>query len=166
MRVAGIDLSTHAVDIVTVGLHTDAEPPVWRRFELNGADSFTRARAVRDAMCGRTDEYWDNILAIGIEDPAGHHGTNHIYRIQGAVLQCLPALVLVQQWRPAAWKKSCGLLGNAPKASVTIHSRELLGVRGDDLWDDTLDTWPQDAHDAHCIALATRAVIQVGEQAA
>lgn len=157
MRVAGIDLSTHAVDIVTVPLE-GTEPPVWRRFELKGEDSFSRARTVRDAMCNRTSPFWDDILAVGIEDPAGHHGTNHIYRIQGAVLQCLPSHVLVQQWRPAAWKKAVKLKGNANKAEVMT---EVLVLEPDAAYD-----WDNNACDAYMIALATRAVIQVGEQAA
>lgn len=155
MRVAGIDLSTHAVDIVTVPLE-GTEAPVWMRHPLTGADSFSRARKVRHAMLSRTDAFWDDILAIGIEDPAGHHGTNHIYRIQGAVLQCLPSLVLVQQWRPAAWKKAVGLKGNASKGDIMAAVPTFA-------WN--VD-WPSDACDAYFVALATRAVIQVGEQAA
>lgn len=159
MRIAGIDLSTHAVDIVTIDVE-ERDPPEWRRFPLEGADSFTRARQVRDAMPARTDEWYDDVLAVGIEDPAGHHGTNHIYRIQGCVLACLPKLVLVQQWRPAAWKKAVGLKGNATKIDVTTF---VTGGKG---WPAHMQDWTYDACDACCVALATRAVLRTGQAAA
>ena len=152
MNVAGIDLSTHAVDVVLVPLDGN-EPPEWRRYPLDGPSSFDRARTVRDAMPPRTGGLWDNVLAVGIEDPRGH-SAGHAYRIQGAILSCLPASVLVQPWIPSAWRKAVGLKGNASKEDVVSWA---LGY-GDD--------WPQDAYDAFAIAVATRDAITVGEAAA
>jgi hypothetical protein len=130
VKVAGIDLSTHAVDVVLVPLDGN-EPPQWRRYPLDGPSSFDRARTVRDAMPPRTGGLWDDVLAIGIEDPRGH-AAGHAYRIQGAILSCLPQSVLVQPWIPSAWRKAVGLPGNASKDDVAVftgqHRGDMLDV--------------------------------------
>ena len=155
VKVAGIDLSTHAVDVVLVPLDGN-EPPQWRRYPLDGPSSFDRARTVRDAMPPRTGGLWDDVLAIGIEDPRGH-AAGHAYRIQGAILSCLPQSVLVQPWIPSAWRKAVGLPGNASKDDVAVFTGQHRG--------DMLGHWPQDACDAFCIALATRDAITLEEAA-
>jgi hypothetical protein len=155
MRIAGIDYSTKAVDLVTIP-HEDAGAPEWHTFPLQGDDAFDRARDVALEMPGRASSFWDDILAIGIEHPGGKHGTGHMLRIQGAILSCLPAWVLVEPLPPAKWRTLVGLPGNASKLNVTLHSL----VQGSP-WPSSVkaDLWPQDAHDAHLIAHATRTLI-------
>lgn len=148
--VAGCDLSTHAVDVVKVPLDQDRAPE-WHRFPLAGSDAFDRARTVRDAMPCRSSVFWDDCLGIGIEHPAGHHGTGPLLRIQGAILSCLPAHLLVHPLPPSSWRKLVGLPGNASKADVRAWALAY--------GDDDENGWPQDAYDAYCIALATRALI-------
>ena len=156
VKIAGIDLSTHAVDVVLVPLDGNGTPE-WRRYRLDGPSSFDRARTVRDAMPPRTGGLWDNVIAVGIEDPRGH-SAGHSYRIQGAILSCLPASVLVQPWIPSAWRRAVGLAGNASKEDVAVFTGRNRGA--------VLGHWPQDACDAYCIALATRDAVTVGEAAA
>lgn len=148
--IAGIDFSTHAVDVVL--LDEDTDRAEWHRFELAGADAFERARNVRAAMPGSS--FWDDVLAVGIEQPRGNHGVVHMARIQGAVLTCLPRSLLVQPLNPSSWRKQVGLPGNASKDDVARRAQAGLYLSGHD------EVWPQDALDAWCIALATRSLIQ------
>ncbi len=156
MRIAGIDYSTKAVDLVTIPHNGDGGAPEWHTFPLQGDDAFDRARDVALEMPGRASSFWDDILAIGIEHPGGHYGTGAMLRIQGAILSCLPAWVLVEPLPPAKWRKLVGLAGNASKDDVLRHSLNQGFV-----WPDgyIAGDWPQDAHDAHLIAQATRTLI-------
>lgn len=166
MRVAGIDYSSHAIDVVLVDLD-DQQPPVWRRYDLVGQDAFDRTRYVRTAMPFRTAPVWDDVLAIGIEHPAGKFGTGIMMRLQGAVLACLPSGVLVQPWTPASWRKAVGLAGNATKAQIAneVYRTRCSNAPNPGWYPRTLEDWPQDACDAYSIALATRAAIVRSEAA-
>ena len=114
MNIAGIDYSSHAIDIVQIP-HDGPQPPRWDRFELEGDMAFDRARDVATSMPGRASSYWDEIIAVGIEHPGGHYGTQAMIRIQGAILSCIPPWVLVEPLSPAKWRKLIGLPGNASK---------------------------------------------------
>lgn len=159
MFVAGIDYSTRAVDVVLVHLD-DLEPPRWSRFLLDGNDAFDRSRSVYEAMPLRGSTFWDAVLAVGIEHPAGRFGVGDMLRVQGAVLGCIPTQMLVEPWPPAKWRSAVGLKGNASKAEIAARSCEIAtGVRAVSDWVLWPADWPQDAHDAHLIALATRQAI-------
>jgi len=158
VNVAGCDFSSHAIDVVLVDLD-GRQPPRWHRYPLVGQDAFDRARSVADAMPGRSSVYWDNVLAVGIEHPAGRHGVGTLLRIQGAVLAQIPARMLVTPWTPSGWRKAVGLPGNATKNQVFGLSAKL------ELMESTRAVWTQDAHDAHLIALATRQAITTQEAA-
>jgi hypothetical protein len=157
MSIAGIDLSTHAIDVVVLDEDTDAA--TWHRYQLVGDNAFDRARAVRAAMPGAS--FWDDVLAIGIEQPRGHHGTVHIARVQGAILACIPTSKLVHPMNPASWRKTVGLPGNASKDAVAAWVRERRQAAYDHLPVGIIaPPWPQDACDAYCIALATRTLLE------
>jgi hypothetical protein len=159
VTVAGIDFSSHAIDVVT--LDEDTDRAEWHRFPLTGSDAFDRARAVRAAMPGGS--FWDDVLACGIEQTqmrgSGMAAAYSLYRVQGAVLACLPARLLVQPLIPSAWRKAVGIPGNAKKAEVYAWALEHC-------WQPWHDGAPQDAMDAYCIALATRTLLQHGQAAA
>lgn len=149
MRVAGVDFSTHAIDVVTVP-YEGAGAPVWHRFPLTGSDAFDRARSVADAMPGRSSVFWDDVLAVGIEHPAGRHGVAALMRVQGAVLSCLPARMLVTPWPPAKWRALNGLKGNACKKDCADHA----------IANGAPAHWPtSDPYDAYLIACATRELL-------
>ena len=155
--IAGLDYSTRAVDVVL--LDEDSDRAEWHRFELSGSDAFERARSVRKEMPTAYSSFWDirGVLAVGIEDPRGYNA-GALYRVQGAILACLPPMTLVQPWIPSAWRKQVGLPGNASKDAVmalVYQPRDDQPPHG----------WPQDACDAYCIALATRSVLQREEAA-
>ena len=162
MNVLGIDLSSWFVDCVKVSLEVDRAPE-WHRFPLAGQDAFDRARSVRDAMPGRSSVFYDDVLAIGIENPQARgpaaQNIAALHRVVGAVLSCLPPHLLVHPLQPAAWRKLVGLKGNATKDQVAFFA--LNHEAGDGFRD-----WPQDACDAYCIALATRALITTPKEKA
>jgi hypothetical protein len=153
MRVAGIDVSTLAVDIVTVPYetHTDGQP-IHYRVELAGHDALERTRDAAHRLPGAASVFWDTILAVGLENPQSRGssaGTMYaLQRVVGVVLAHIPARMLVAPIEPAAWRHAAGLKGNAKKREVAAHVRGLVGA--------TADGWPQDACDAYCIAIATR----------
>lgn len=156
--VVGCDYSTHACDFVWVDEDTLAA--TWKRYELAGHDAFERARSVRGRVPGPAE--WDDVLAFGIEDPAGHHGVRAVARVQGAVLTRLPPSTLVMPLAPSQWRKAVGLPGNASKDQVFDFVTESRA------WDSGLptdDLWPQDACDAYCVALATLSMLQRKEAA-
>jgi hypothetical protein len=149
--IAGIDYSTRAVDVVL--LDEDSDAATWHRFELDGADAFDRARDVYAAMPAWTGELWDSVLAAGIEEPRGFNA-GALYRIQGAILQCLPSTLLVHPLIPSQWRKTVGLPGNASKDDVAEWATWKGGLGAKAVF------WPQDACDAYCIALATRTLLE------
>ncbi|MBA2706356.1 MAG: hypothetical protein H0U59_00945 [Gemmatimonadaceae bacterium] len=158
MRVAGIDYSSRYIDLVTVP-YEGVGAPVWHRFPLTGKDAFDRTRSVADALPGRTSALYEDLIALGIEHPAGKHGTGALMRIQGAILARLPARLLVEPLPPSKWRQLVGLKGNATKAEVAASAVVTYGSYV------AQTKWPQDACDAYCIALATRTLIS-REQAA
>jgi hypothetical protein len=161
MRVAGIDFSSHAVDVVTVP-YEGVGAPVWTRFPLVGADAFDRARSVAQAVPGPSSVFWEEILSVGIEEPTGKFKPGTGYRIQGAILARIPARMLVQPWPPSRWRKAVGLPGNASKADVWEFAWDI----GDNRWMTTPDGFvPYDCTDAYCIALATLDAITKAEAA-
>lgn len=151
MAVAGVDFSTKAIDIVLLDDDTDAA--TWHRFELTGQDAFERVRAVKGAMPGAS--FWDATLAVGIEDPRGF-GAGSLYRIQGAILACLPRPLLVQPLIPSFWRRTVGLPGNASKQDIALWAA-LKGFMPVDP--------QQDAWDAFAIAWATRSLIELTDAA-
>lgn len=152
MRVVGVDFSSFAIDVVSIDVD-DLEPPVWTRFELAGQDAFDRTRQVASVMPKRGSIWWADVLAVGIEHPAGKFGTGSMMRVQGAVLSCLPAGVLVKPWPPGAWRKAAGLPGNCTKVEVALGA-VALGAP---------DEWvTPDSYDAYMIAVATRLAIESG----
>jgi hypothetical protein len=169
--IAGCDYSTRFVDIVLLDEDTDAA--TWHRFPLKGQDAFDRARSVHHCDDGwplMSSLGWEDVLAVGIEDPRGY-GAGSLYRVQGAILAAIPRGLLVHPLIPSQWRKTVGLPGNASKDQVSqFVVRHKLASIGDGR--DTSHvplgalpmphgvTWPQDACDAYCIALATRTLLK------
>lgn len=155
---AGIDYSTHAIDVVLLD-EDDPHEAAWHRFGLSGQDAFERARNVRRSFTLCFLREWDDVLAVGIEEPRGHNA-GALYRVQGAILARLPHDILVQPWVPSEWRKAVGLPGNASKEAVVSWAVEQPGTKH---WQAPV---PPDAFDAYCIALATLRAIERGEEAA
>lgn len=167
MKVAGIDLSSHAIDIVKIDRYS-YQGFRWTHVDLGKkGDAFDRARLVR-ARFGEAHgtRFWDDVIAVGIEEPFGRGqlSTAAGYRVQGAILACLPSGLLVQPWAPATWKYTIGIGGNADKQRIMEwavkknqqrgHVPKPTGIvlnSGPEQW-----VYPQDVADALGIAEATR----------
>lgn len=150
MLIAGVDCSSFAIDIVTVPLDEGEGQVEWHCFKLGpGADAFDRTRSVPDSMPGRHSRFWEDILAIGIEEPTGRFKPGSGFRVQGAVLAMIPRETLVRPIQPSAWRRLVGLPGNCSKETVFAWVTEELCGR----------PRSQDAADAYCMALATRALV-------
>lgn len=149
--IAGIDFSSFHVDVVLIE-EDDTRPPVWHRTSLAGVDAFDRCRRLQGDLLG--EHQWDDVLAVGIEEPRGHN-PGVLYRVQGAVLAHIPCWILAVPWVPSEWRKAVGLPGNASKSDVAGWA---LGQPDAQVW---RPGTPQDAFDAYAIATATRRAITV-----
>jgi Holliday junction resolvasome RuvABC endonuclease subunit len=100
-------------------------------------------------MPGRYSWFWEDILAVGIEEPTGRFKPGSGFRVQGAVLVMIPRETLVRPIQPSAWRNLVGLPGNCSKGAVFDWvTTELCGRPRS-----------QDAADAYCMALATRTLV-------
>ena len=100
--------------------------------------------------------FWDDILGVGIEEPAGRN-TGYAFCVQGALLSQIPARMLVTKFMPSEWRKAVNLPGNASKSDVLRFVVENGFESG---WKTDERELAQDACDAYCIALATRTLIE------
>lgn len=164
MFVCGIDVSSFAVDCVLLDVD-DVLPPEWKRYELHGADAWERTRDVP-----KFGSWTDDVIAFGIEQPQAR-GTKFVgslmvtNRVVGAVLVQLPRNAMIEKWQPAAWRKACKIPGNASKGLVKVQAMEHalnrwarvvdVGPPIRRMYPSWIDSWPQDAWDAYCLARAT-----------
>lgn len=154
MVVVGIDYSTQAIDLVTV----DVDDGAARLFhwDLCAGDAFARTRAVPLVVPGRRAAFWDQVRAVGIEEPMGRGPSSwaivpKLKAIQGAILACIPADMEVTPMNPAWWRSRIGLPGNATKDMVAAWA---IGTIPATPATQPIGDWPQDAYDAYCIARA------------
>ena len=150
MRIAGIDCSSFAIDIVTVPLDEGEGDVELHSFRLeDGPRAFERTRSVPNVVPARNHSFWLNILAVGLEEPTGRFKPGSGFRVQGAVLAMIPDRMLVKPLTPSEWRAGVGLPGNCSKEAVFAWVTErLCGIPKS-----------QDAADAYCMALATRALV-------
>lgn len=162
-KFAGIDFDSNRVDIVTVNI--DTLEPRWYRFSLIGpelaGDAFERARRIRYALPPRASWADVGVVQFAIEKPIGQKkGSSPLFRIQGGILACLPREIPAIELLPYEWKQALDLPGSGArektKAEVRMKAVE-LGAPED---------WPQDAHDALCIAHAAIRLCEKGAAAA
>ena len=155
MSVAGIDLSTHSIDIVVLDDETDAvvqtaHVPVQQYME--GWPIWSSVRALSSVFPTHHWFHEHGVWLVGLEDPMsiGKGVVKKLALVTGAVLTLLPRSVTVIPLPPDEWKKeTCGV----PKAKKP----EVAAWVG--------RTWPsvpavvsQDTLDAYAIAYAARAV--------
>lgn len=160
MRVAGIDVSSKSIDIVTIPLEEARDRPRelgYSRIELDGEPALRaieRASLAADWIPRGT--FWDEICRVAIERPfagiaGGAHSVMVAHLVIGAILAALPERlrppILIQ---PRSWRAKNGLRVDASKKDVrafVIGAHD--GIRRD---------LEQDAYDAVCIARACRRI--------
>lgn len=160
--IAGIDVSTTAIDVVRLELDTD--DATWNRIPLatgrRGEDAFTRIRRIRDLIPARAAWKPAGVALIAIERPMSPQenvarGGIPLAWAYGAMLACLPTDVGVIPLEPYTWKKwSLGRgfpgQGNARKDAIATWARRN--------WPNLPRGVTQDGLDAYCIAYAARAL--------
>lgn len=172
MTVVGVDLSTHALDLVKLDDETNRAE--WVRCELVGKDAWERTLNVRDSLRGyrQTGEtvanaaWFEDVHLCAIEAPygRGQAGTNALLnRVVGAVCASLPAHLRdpARCWlvAPHEWKAGLGLKGK-PEYGDLPHEALIVGPPHMD------DAAWQNARDAYCIALFARSELAKGIVAA
>lgn len=158
-HVLGIDVSSHAIDMVL--LDEDSNQAQWTRHELKGKTAFDRLRDIPLRM-PKWGWYEDHgIYLIAIEAPYGRAQAGtlaKLSRVFGAVVACLPrALDPVWEVPPHDWRRELGVPGNAPKTVCAARCIE-LGAYPE--WAD------QNAFDAFAVARYAREVNRRGIEAA
>jgi len=123
--VVGIDLSSHAIDLVR--LDETANRAEWVRLPLEGATSFERCRSVAPAMATLGSGFYDDVYLAAIERPKTRFmpSAAALFPVFGAVLVSLPAALPVWDVSPGDWRKGLGLKGNATKEECAGRCIEL-----------------------------------------
>lgn len=149
VRTAGIDYSTQRINLVVL----DDDELVGRwvyTVPAGSGDAFDRARKVKLIMPGHAFWAQREVAAVGLEEPRGN-GDGSLHRVQGAILACLPADLLVQPLMPGQWKARAGVGGGATKEDVRVFVEGLE-------W--RARNWSQDDCDAYCMARAVRGMVR------
>lgn len=174
--VLGIDVSSYAIDFVTIDEDTGAA--AWTRHGLVGATAFDRCRDVPAAM--PPPSFYDDVYLIAIETPKTRFlkSAGALFPVYGAVTASLPRLAVVWDVHPTAWRQTLGLPGNASKDECAAAVERLRGdlapcptATGCDCVDECDEAlrwkkWPQDAYDAYAVAHYARTLNQRGLEAA
>ena len=154
MKLAGIDYSSRAIDIVFLDPEAEGDLPWWNHYDLPSVGgAFERTREVANVLPARRSVVWDDVYAVAIEEAFGYGGSAAVLmRVQGAILSCLPGDLEVREYAAGVWKTRVGLRGNASKDRV----RELVMLELG-----TEPSWNQDACDAYCLARALELDLEV-----
>lgn len=153
LRVAGIDFSTKAVDVVTIayGDENPAEAPSWQRVEFlfRGDEGVRWLAACQRAGMIRRQIDWSDIDVAVLEYPAG---VNHqMLTLFGALASQIPHNHVRVTWlTPAEWRKTWLDHGGlkTDEAKRRAQSKAVAaGFPGD---------WASDAYDALGLAMAWR----------
>jgi hypothetical protein len=160
VNVAGIDISSFAVDVVL--LDEDSNRATRRdHFALTGSTPLERTRSLRGVFPSRT--YWEDngVYLAGIEDP--HSRFPHVAKamglVTGGVAALLPRDLCVIHTAPKEWKRIFAANANASKDAVRARVIEFVSPDYQGLrLIDPQGPWPQDAYDAYGIAWAVRAL--------
>ena len=145
--VVGIDLSSRAVDLVTLDEVMGDAHHTRISLEAAGKQATAWERTLALPALMPPDSYWDGVYLAAIEAPYGSgHGTVAVLnRIVGALAATIPTRPL---WvvRPDEWKRSLRLHGKP-----TAETVEQLGLVLEGPY-----AASQDARDALCIAYYAR----------
>jgi hypothetical protein len=154
VKVAGLDISSYAVDLVLLDEETDAA--TWQRFSLAGATPFERTRTLRDVF--PTRYFWEEhgVYLFAVEDPHSRfpHAAKAMGLVTGGVAALLPREAVVVQTAPKEWKRI--FTGNANATKDAVAERAI------DLWTESgapvpyCDGEDDNTWDAYGIAWAVR----------
>lgn len=141
-NVLGIDLSSHAVDLVLVDENEDRAN--WSRIELEGKTAFDRLRAVNALMPqpGWYDTHGVYLIAVEMPESRMRPSLRAQLPVFGAVVAALPDDLEVWSVAPADWKRAYGL-GQKKPTDLTFPTFDV-------------DFWTQDSLDALGVGIYAR----------
>lgn len=152
IRVAGLDFSTRAVDVVTIvyGDEHPAERATWQRvlFPFRGDESVRWLAACQKAAVLRRVSWEETDVAV-LEYPAG---ANHqMLTLFGALASQIPCETVRLTWlTPPEWRKTWLGHGGLRSADAKARAREKAIGAG------FPEDWAPDAYDALGLAMAWR----------
>lgn len=157
--IAGIDLSTRAIHIVSLPEDTNAAELHVVRLDTERGDALERVRRLRDRMPARAAWRDAGCTLIAVEQPF-HRGVANVapmLMVYGALLQLFPADVPLLPLRSDDWRKECGIPIRKPRdAGSDWHKRRAVEFAREQ-WRDAPPV-DDNAADAFCIAWAAREV--------
>lgn len=154
MKVAGVDFSSHAVDVVLLDEDGGLLPAHLRFPFENRRYAFERLLGCREVL--PTPGWWadESVYLIALESPKskGFGAAVDLARVQGAIIATLPRNIITWQLTPNEWKREIGFPGVAKKDAYRAKAIELGAMKN----------WTEHAIDAFCIAYAARAMNERG----
>lgn len=153
--IAGIDLSTLAIDVVLLDEDTDQAAHHRLRLNLGGGKTLDRIRRVRDRMPARGSWADSGCVLIAIEEPFARGkmgGQVPILMVIGSILACLPDDIPVALLRADDWRRSCGLPIRGARTDLKAASLRFAREQ----WANHPATLDDNAADAYGIAFAGR----------
>lgn len=156
--IAGLDISTRAVHIVSLPEDTNEGVLHVVRVDTQRGDATERIRRLRDRMPGRAAWRDDGCTLIAIEKPFHRSpGIAAMMAVYGALLQLFPADLPLLELRSDDWRRECGIPIRKPRdAGSDFHKRRAVQfAREQWLNPPPLD---HDAAEAFCVAYAAREI--------
>lgn len=145
--VVGIDISTRAIDLVTLNENTDRAN--WIRIHLDGPDAFTRCRSI--TRLAEIPQLWENAYLVALERPFIRRGQDIIRLAQGVLLGCIPTRLPVWEVSPSQWKNHAKIPMRAKPDAATFPTVEFA-----------VPVAHQDTYDALGVAMYARDVNAAG----
>ena len=149
MLFVGVDYSSKAIHLAGV---TADEDWCFAMIPLAGQSGGMAGRGVRDAISGELGSvFWDEVACVWVERAmfGNVQTTDLLAAVRGAILDAIPAGIVVDTIRPSVWRKEVGIPGNSKRADAKLAARAWMSAR---LPADAMAQLSDDHCEAACIA--------------
>jgi hypothetical protein len=159
VSVVGIDLSSKAIDLVTIPEDTNDAEHFRVRIDIPaGANATARARRLRDRMPARGAWADAGVTLLAIELPFSRTPNPAILIVYGGLLQLVPAELPLLELRSDDWRPHCLIPIRKPRdADSDWHKRQALAFAREQ-WTSPPATLDHNAAEAFCVAYAAREI--------
>jgi hypothetical protein len=168
--IAGLDISTRAIHIVSLPEDTNHAQLHVVRVDTTRGDPIERIRRLRDRMPARSAWADSGCSLIAIERPYfDGPSLGLMMAVYGALLQLLPADLPLLELRSDDWRRECGIPIRKPReAPKDWHKRRALEfAREQKAWRDAPPFDHDGAPEAFCVAYGAREIdLRSGQAAA
>ncbi len=155
--IAGLDISTRAVHVVSLAEDTNHADLHVVRVDIDRGDATTRLRRLRDKMPARTAWRDAGCTLIAIEKPYFRGpGIAPMMAVYGAILQLVPPDLPLLELRSDDWRHECGIPIRKPRdAGGDWHKQQAVSFAREQ-WTNAPDALDHDTAEAFAIAYAAR----------